>query len=193
MAQADHNDFDTAVLALLNAVESHSEFGEAELNVVTLGPGRFLAAAYGSLERDERTDVLDESLVRFIAAANAGAIDRSQSPAAYLTRTAAHAAIDVLRRRRHDDPAGDAAEVGEEDASLSAVVDRLASRTQVLRLMRLAIDRGENDLVRLMRAFLNMSASGTTPTLRQLGDRLDLSHTEVRRQLDRLAELEKSA
>jgi Sigma-70 region 2 len=193
MAQADHNDFDTAVLALLNAVESHGEFREAELNVVTLGLGRFLAAAYGGLDRDERTDVLDESLVRFIAAARTGAIDRSQSPAAYLTRTAANAAIDVLRRRRHDDTGGDAAELGEEDASLGAVVDRLASRAQVVRLMRLAIECGEDDLVRLMRAFLDIGESGATPTLRQLGERLGSSHTEVRRRLDRLAELEEGA
>jgi DNA-directed RNA polymerase specialized sigma24 family protein len=188
--QGAYSEFDEAVFALLDAVESRGEFGEAELRVVTLGLGRFLGAAYGSLDRDERADVLDESLVRFITAAKAGGVDRAQSPAAYLTRTAAHVAIDALRRRRHNDPTDNATEWGEEDASLGAVVERLAGRDQVVRLMKLAIKRGEDDLVRLMRAFLDIAESGVTPTLRQLGERLGSSHTEVRRQLDRLAEME---
>jgi DNA-directed RNA polymerase specialized sigma24 family protein len=188
--QSAASEFDAAVLALLDAVASGGAFGERDLQLLTSGLGRFVSAAYGSLDRDERAEVVSESLLSFISAAQARRIDRAQRPAAYLTRIASNAAVDALRRRQREDPERDVEGLGEDDAALQATLDRLTGQARIVRLMRAAMDSGEHDLVRLMRAFRDMSSGGATPTLRQLGAKLGTSHTEVRRQLDRLAQLE---
>jgi hypothetical protein len=185
--------FDEAVVALLDAVE-HGEgdaFTGAALDVIVQGLGRFLRASFPGLPREDVVDAVDEALLRFIVAAREGKIDRQARPAAYLTTIASHNAVDVLRRQQGEqavEPEEIEEAVGDDDSFEN--LDRLLSdRETILTLMQRARDSGQHELNELMQCWLDMDFAGQKPTLRDLGAHLQISHTEVRRRLDRLAQL----
>jgi hypothetical protein len=65
----------------------------------------------------------------------------------------------------------------------------LSDRETILELMRRARDSGPHELHDLIRRWRDIESAGGTPALRELGEDLCISHTEVRRRLDRLAAL----
>lgn len=185
-----HPEFDAAVLALIASLDNGTVFKDAELGILVQGLGRFLRARFQTLNRDDVVEAVNDAVVRFIAAVREGKVDQRARPAAYLTRIASNAAVDLLRLRSHE--VSDVEAIDEEpadDAALEALVEALSSKALVIQLMAIAKDRGEHELNLLIAAYRNLAQPGKTPTLRQLAAELGLSHTEVRRQLDRLAAL----
>jgi RNA polymerase sigma factor (sigma-70 family) len=178
------------VAALIASVEHRQPFDESDLATLMQGLGRYLRARFRTLTRDEVVECVNEALARFIAAVGAGRIDPTRRPAAYLTRTTERVALDEVRRRSAE--ALETIEVEElpaEEAPLEALLDALAGRDAVLELMTRARDRGEHELINLIRAWLNAAQPGKVPTQRELGATLGISHTEVGRRMVRLQEL----
>ncbi len=183
-----YDDFDAAVLALMAALASGERLDDAQLAVLLKGLGRFLRFRFPALGREDVVDAVNEGLVRFIAAVREGRVDPGGRPAGYLTRTAENAALDRLRQRSREAPTlDDVDELESSDAPLDALLDLLTSQAIVLELMATARDRGEHELNVLIEAYRNLAEHGSTPTLRQLGAALGVSHTEIHRRLERLA------
>jgi RNA polymerase sigma factor (sigma-70 family) len=190
MTTSSHEDFDAAVLALMISLESGAPLAEHPMNVLLLGLSRFLRSRFRTLSRDDLVDAVNDALVRFIAAVGDGKVDRRRNAAAYLTRTAQNAAHDLLRQRtRETQPYAVIDQLQAEAPVIDELLDLLASRAMVLELMAVARDEGEHELNALISTYLNLADAGGRPTLRELGDALGVSHTEINRRLERLAEL----
>jgi DNA-directed RNA polymerase specialized sigma24 family protein len=188
-AAREHPEFDAAVLALIASVESDEPLSERHLAVLLQGLGRYLRATFRGLDREDEVDAVNDGLLRFIEALRSGRVNPQAKPAGYLTRTVANAAVDRLRQRRREAPDVDIEELADDDTSLDDVLELLVGQDAVLRLMARVRDCGEHELNDLIRTFKDLAEVGRTPTQRQLGAALNLSHTEIRRRLDRLAAL----
>lgn len=185
--------FDDAVTALMDAIgegDSNAFLG-ADFDVILQGLGRLIRSRYGSLSREDVVDVVNEALLRFVAAVRDGRVDPTRRPAAYLTTVAINTATEVLRQRRSEELVGqeELERAARTEESLDALLARHDDRRAVRDLMQRAREAGEHDLADLIRCFRDLVASGEQPTLRELGTSLGISHTEVRRRLDRLAAL----
>jgi DNA-directed RNA polymerase specialized sigma24 family protein len=183
--------FDEAVAALLDSLDrgERAAFGGDELAVILRGLGRFLRSRFPGLPREDVVDIVNEALLGLMTAATEGSLDRSRSPAAYLTTIAYREAIDVLgRRERAAEPEEIAKAAGESDP-IPALLELLSDRETILDLMRHARDSGQDELNDLIRCWIDLDSAGEAPTLRKLAARLSISHTEVGRRLDRLARL----
>jgi DNA-directed RNA polymerase specialized sigma24 family protein len=184
--------FDEAVIALLDMIErGEGTFYGLELEVIMQGLGRLVGSRFSSLTREDVVDAVNEALARFIAAAREGKVDRSRNPAAYLTAIALNFAIELRRRQRAEqlaEPEEIERAAGGEDP-LQDFIQLLSDRQTILELMRRARDSGQHELNDLIRCWRDLVSVGETPTLRELGICLGISHTEVRRRLDRLAKL----
>jgi hypothetical protein len=166
-------------------------FQGPELDVIMQGLGRLVGSRFASLSREDVVDAVNEALARFIAAAQKEGVGRSRSPAAYLTTIALNFAADLRRRQRAEQLAEpeeiERAAGGEEP--LEEFVQLLSDRQTILALMGRARDSGQHELNDLIRCWRDLVSADDAPTLRALGVCLGISHTEVRRRLDRLAEL----
>jgi DNA-directed RNA polymerase specialized sigma24 family protein len=179
-------EFDAAVLALVASVEHGEPFAEEDFQIMVRGLGRFLRARFGTLPRADVVDCVNEAVTRFIAAIQAGQVLTSMRPAGYVTRIAERVALDRVDRSPPAAIESNVEDVPDEDDPESALLDALASRQDVLKLMIRVRERGEHELNDLIRAWRDLAQPGKVPSRRQLGSVLQISHTEVGRRIERL-------
>jgi DNA-directed RNA polymerase specialized sigma24 family protein len=190
---AEPGEFDGAVAALVGSLaegEEGAPFSDDQLEVILQGLGRFVRSRFPTLGREEVVDSVNEALARFIDAVRQDRVDVGSRPAAYLTKTTENISIDAVRERETPVDEEVLDELSGEDTSFESFLNVLSERTTILKLMRQARDTGQHELNELIRCWMDVDASGEKPTLRKVGARLGISHTEVRRRLDRLADLD---
>lgn len=153
---------------------------------------------YPALRPEERKDVVSDAVTKLIGAVQAGQLNPSRRTAPYLVSIAKHAALDLLRSRERQAPsisAEDLERASEASSSDDEVLDHLLRRLDSQAAIRQAMDRardaGDHEVNSTVRVWLQLSESQEHErrlvSLRMVADAMDVSHTEVRRRLQKFA------
>ena len=188
--------FDQAVGVLWEAATSGSS-AEAPIDrnltdTVLSGLRRYLLTVFGRTELVDDEDVIADVIEAFWRASSEGRVPKTAATA-YLLRSVRNAWISEwrkrVRRREYDfRPTSPVAHEAADEAalrSLGAGMDSLRVRAG----MEALVARGRHTTVKVVASWLDEAwRTGSTPSLRQVADRVGLSHTSVRRALEEFAE-----
>jgi DNA-directed RNA polymerase specialized sigma24 family protein len=182
---SDDPGFDQAVVGVIEALTDDAPVGSRELHVVQSHLDRGLQSRFPTLGEPDRGDIIADALVRLIAAARQGRINRESNPAGYLWRIAENRAIDLIRQPE----AVSINEVSEppsrsSDDEVAALLEAAASSSDVKAAMRLARNAGEHRVVQTISRWLVVAERmGRAPSTREAGEALSVSHDTVARHL----------
>lgn len=136
------------------------------------------------LSREDLEEVSSEAVYRLIRIARAQDLDPARPAGAWLRVVADRLAFDVLRRRggRAPVPFDESWQALGVDDEMGGALSRIASRADVDRLLAASAADGEHDVVKVMAAWLALTAAnGKEATSREIGARLGISHVQAQR------------
>lgn len=140
-----------------------------------------------SLAADVAADIVDEAMVKFVAAREERELI-ADTALAYFRRIVHNEAIDRLRRR-HELPVGDLVDEADGDDAIARIIDKTANAHTIERLLAAAAERGDTTTTKVLNAFMNLAeAKMRTPTTREVGAAAQVSHRTVQVVLKRLRE-----
>jgi RNA polymerase sigma factor (sigma-70 family) len=188
--------FDQAVAVLWQAAAavsaSERSADRALVEEVVGGLRSYLITVFGRTEASEVDDVVADAIEAFWRAVSQGRVPR-EAASPYLLRTARNAWISEWRRRS----SRRAVSRSQERSVSQEAADEIALRTlgagMDARRVRLGMEalvaRQRHVTVKIIALWLDeASLTGGSPSLRQVADRMGISHTSVRRALAEFAE-----
>jgi DNA-directed RNA polymerase specialized sigma24 family protein len=177
--------FDSAVERLYDEIAGVGNASGTDLSVVTAHLQALLRRQFGGTPRLQAEDAAQSAVVRFTVAVQRGGVRRETAPQ-FLIEIARNLGKDLARKdfRARELPT-EWAEMGlsgpaSEDDEVARLLDRRADSERVRAAMRQSVADGRHDLVRIVRAWLNLASMlGRAPSSREVGAQVGLSHTAV--------------
>jgi hypothetical protein len=182
------DDFAAAVENLLDHLDGRAKFDDQDWQVVLSALTRVVRSGRYPYSRDEAVEIATTAVTNFLAAARAGKIDRTRGGAGYLVQITRNEAASVSRRRDSEpvlEALTEEVEIEASDTSIDDLVNALGDKSRVRELFRVVITADCHDLASFIRVFLDLADEGR-PTLRQLGEALDLSPSTISSRIDDL-------
>jgi DNA-directed RNA polymerase specialized sigma24 family protein len=177
--------FDSAVGRLYDEITGAANASGTDLSAVTDHLQALLRRQFGGSPRLQAEDAAQSAVVRFTAAVQRGGVRRETAPQ-FLIEIARNLGKDLARKdfRGRELPT-DWAEMApngppSDDDEIARLLDRRADSERVRAALRQSVADGRHDLVRIVRAWLNLaSVLGRAPSSREVGAQVGLSHTTV--------------
>jgi DNA-directed RNA polymerase specialized sigma24 family protein len=177
--------FDSAVERLYDEIAGVGNASGTDLSVVTAHLQALLRRQFGGTPRLQAEDAAQSAVVRFTVAVQRGGVRRETAPQ-FLIEIARNLGKDLARKdfRARELPT-EWAEMAlsgpaSEDDEVARLLDRRADSERVRAAMRQSVADGRHDLVRIVRAWLNLASMlGRAPSSREVGAQVGLSHTTV--------------
>lgn len=177
--------FDSAVERLYDEIAGVGNASGTDLSVVTAHLQALLRRQFGGTPRLQAEDAAQSAVVRFTVAVQRGGVRRETAPQ-FLIEIARNLGKDLARKdfRARELPT-EWAEMAlsgpaSEDDEVARLLDRRADSERVRAAMRQSVADGRHDLVRIVRAWLNLASMlGRAPSSREVGAQVGLSHTAV--------------
>jgi DNA-directed RNA polymerase specialized sigma24 family protein len=177
--------FDSAVGRLYDEITGVANASGTDLSAVTDHLQALLRRQFGGSPRLEAEDAAQSAVVRFTAAVQRGGVRRETAPQ-FLIEIARNLGKDLARKdfRGRELPT-DWAEMApnsppSDDDEIARLLDRRADSERVRAALRQSVADGRHDLVRIVRAWLNLASMlGRAPSSREVGAQVGLSHTTV--------------
>jgi DNA-directed RNA polymerase specialized sigma24 family protein len=177
--------FDSAVGRLYDEITGAANASGADLSAVTDHLQALLRGQFGGTPRLQAEDAAQSAVVRFTAAVQRGGVRRETAPQ-FLVEIARNLGKDLARKdfRGRELPT-DWAEMApngppSDDDEIARLLDRRADSERVRAALRQSVADGRHDLVRIVRAWLNLASMlGRAPSSREVGAQVGLSHTTV--------------
>jgi len=182
------DDLAAAVEKLLDHLDGRATFDDQDWQVVLSALTRVVRSGRYQYSRDEAVEIATTAVTNFLAAARAGNIDRTRGGAGYLVQITRNEAAAVSRRRKSEpilEALPEEVEIAAADSTIDDLVNALGDNSRVRELFRIVIAAGRHDLASFIRVFLDLADEGR-PTLRQLGEALDLSPSTISSRIDDL-------
>ena len=177
--------FDSAVGRLYDEIAGVASASGTDLNAVTAHLQAFFRRQFGGTPYLHAEDAAQTTVVRFTVAVQAGGVRRETAPQ-YLIEIARNLGKDLARKdfRGRELPTdwADLAASGPpvDDDEIARLLDTRADSERVRAALRRSVVDGRHDLVRIVRAWLNLASKlGRSPSSREVGAQVDLSHTTV--------------
>jgi len=174
------------VAAVRRGRPASSELVKPVFDVLALWLGR------RGLSGHELQTVCNDAVMRLIAITESGELDPGRPAGAWLRVVADHLAIDALRRRGSPaEPLDDQTSLAvTEDDRIAMLIDSSAAASDVRAALQAAADAGEHKVHQVVSVWLGLAlANGETPSSREVGERMGISHMSVQRYLRRFGEL----
>jgi DNA-directed RNA polymerase specialized sigma24 family protein len=177
--------FDSAVGRLYDEITGAANASGTDLSAVTDHLQALLRRQFGGSPRLQAEDAAQSAVVRFTAAVQRGGVRRESAPQ-FLIEIARNLGKDLARKdfRGRELPT-DWAEMApngppSDDDEIARLLDRRADSERVRAALRESVADGRHDLVRIVRAWLNLASMlGRAPSSREVGAQVGLSHTSV--------------
>jgi len=177
--------FDSAVERLYDEIVGVGNASGTDLSVVTAHLEALLRRQFGGTPRLQAEDAAQSAVVRFTVAVQRGGVRRETAPQ-FLIEIARNLGKDLARKdfRARELPTEWAemalSSPASEDDEVARLLDRRADSERVRAAMRQSVAEGRHDLVRIVRAWLNLASMlGRAPSSREVGAQVGLSHTTV--------------
>ena len=177
--------FDSAVERLYDEIVGVGNASGTDLSVVTAHLEALLRRQFGGTPRLQAEDAAQSAVVRFTVAVQRGGVRRETAPQ-FLIEIARNLGKDLARKdfRARELPTEWAemalSSPASEDDEVARLLDRRADSERVRSAMRQSVAEGRHDLVRIVRAWLNLASMlGRAPSSREVGAQVGLSHTTV--------------
>jgi DNA-directed RNA polymerase specialized sigma24 family protein len=177
--------FDTAVGRLYDEVAGLANASGTDLSAVTAHLQALFRRQFGGTPYLQAEDAAQTAVVRFTVAIQRGGVRRETAPQ-YLIEIARNLGKDLARKdfRAMELPTdwADLPPSGPpvDDDDIARPLDTRADSERVRAALRRSVVDGRHDLVRIVRAWLNLASRlGRAPSSREVGAQVDLSHTTV--------------
>jgi DNA-directed RNA polymerase specialized sigma24 family protein len=182
------DDLAEAVEKLLDHLDGRASFEDQDWQVVLSALTRVVRSGRYEFTRDEAVEIATTAVTQFLAAARGERFDRARGGVGYLVQITRNEAATVSRRQRTQpilEPLPEDVEVAATESTIDDLVNALGDSSRVQALLRTAIADGRHELASFIRVFLDQ-ADERRPTLRQLGEALDLSPSTISSRIDEL-------
>ncbi|HET6571311.1 MAG TPA: sigma-70 family RNA polymerase sigma factor [Solirubrobacterales bacterium] len=178
-------DYPTAARQLVAALAQRSSPDGGDLGIVLGHLEEELSGRFRTLSLADRNDVVGDTLMSVVGAAQNGKIDPESKPGGYIWRIAERRALDRLRGPTEVPlEAADAPSFPAEDDAIAARLDERARGKDVYLAMRLARADGNHRINRLVSEWLVFAQERQrAPSVRDLAERMGISHDTVARHL----------
>lgn len=176
------SDFGPAARRLSRAFAEDAAPSGEDHAAVRAGLIRALLARFRSLGPDELLDVVDEAVIRLLSESRRQGSELDK-PAGWLVRTASNMAHDRVRRQARS---GELRHEPWRDDETFQLIEAAWSSQSIRTALAQAVAAGEWTVVTVVTAWIDLaSETGSAPSSRQVGQRVELSHTTVNEALNR--------